>query len=325
MKKFLHQLIFFVFVIVGSLIQNSCDAPHSNPFDPANPDKKVYTIEGYVYTFSLPRATLKNALVFWSPENIGSVTNSNGYFKIETFSKKEGWLTVKLDGYKPDSIYITWNSTKFYRDFFLNQIPKLDSIEFYSILLNHYPNIKNVNLIVRAKITDKDNDIDSVFIRNNSLKVNLPLEYNLQSKFYEKEFSEFDFGIDDFSELIGIKFDVIVKDLSGHEYQVGSEKLNRIIKEEIILEWPVNYDSTSSKPMLIWRRFVPGFKFTYNVEIYNDEFPPSVVWSKKNLSMESTSINVDTDLPSGNYFWVLWCVDQFLNRARSRPASFRVK
>ncbi len=156
------------------------------------------------------------------------------------------------------------------------------------------------------------------------MNIRLPLNYNNQTKFYEEEFSDFDLSVDDLSELIGIKFDFIVKDIEGKEYKIGSEKLNRIIKDEIILESPINYDSTSSKPTLIWRRFTPGFKFFYNVEIYNDEFPPSIVWSKKNIDMDSISVSVDTDLPSGNYFWVLWCVDQFLNRARSRPASLKL-
>lgn len=325
MREIVQRLIYIITIQLMIFIQYSCDAPRSNPLDPANPNSQLYQIEGYVYTFSLPRSPLNNALILWIPENKAVVTNSNGYFKIETTSKKNGYLVVKLDGFKSDSVYVTWNSTKVYNDFFLNQIPKLDSIEFYSVLLNHYPNIKNVSVVIRAKVSDKDNDIDSVFVRNQSLNSNLPLGYNLQSKFYEREFSEYDFGIEDFSELIGIKFDLIVKDIHKNEYQIGSEKLNRIIKDEIILESPVNYDSTSSNPLLIWRRFVPGFKFTYRVEVYNDEFPPAVVWSKNNLNMETTSITVDTNLPPGNYYWVIWCIDQFLNRARSKPASFRVK
>lgn len=312
-------------MLIWILLQNGCDAPHLNPLDPENPDRKFYQIEGNVYTFSLPRTALKEALVYWAPDNLATITNSNGYFKIQTSNRKDGWLTVKLDGYRPESIYVNWNSTKFYADFYLNQIPKLDSVEFFSVLLNNYPNLKNVNLIMRVKVTDKDNDIDSVFIQNLSMNVRLPLEYNLQTKFYEREFSEFDFSIDDFSELIGVKFEIVVKDLTGKEFIVGYEKLNRIIKDEIVLEAPINNDSTSSRPVLIWRKFVPGFKFSYNIEIYNNEFPPQVVWHKKNINMDSTSVKVETDLPPGNYYWVVWCIDQFLNRARSRPASFRVK
>lgn len=315
----------FILLMIWFLLNSGCNAPHLNPLDPENPDRKLFQIEGNVYTFSLPRTALKDVFVFWEPDNIATITNSNGNFKIQTNNRKNGWLIVKLDGYKPESTYVNWNSTKFYTDFFLNQIPKLDSLEFFSVLLNHYPNLKDVNLIVRVKVTDKDNDVDSVFIQNASMNIRLSLDYNLQSKFYERQFSEFDFLIDDFSELIGVKFDIVVKDLSGQEYIIGQEKLNRIIKDEIILETPINNDSTSSRPVLIWRKFVPGFKFTYNIEVYNNEFPPAIVWHKKNVHMDSTSVTVETDLPPGNYYWVIWCIDQFLNRARSRPASFRVK
>lgn len=325
MIKHLQKKFQLVTCLILTFISLTCDAPHSNPLDPENPSRQLFQLEGYVYSFSLPRIALQNALILWTPENKASLTNSQGYFKIETTTKKDGWLIVNLEGYRADSVYIIWNSTKFYKEFFLYQIPKLDSIEFYSVLTNHYPNIQNITLNVRAKINDKDNDVDSVFIQNSSMNIRLPLNYNNQSKFYEREFTDFELSVDDLSELIGVKFDFIVKDLNGNEYNVGSEKLNRIIKDEIILESPINYDSTSSKPTLIWRRFNPGFKFYYNVEIYNDEFPPSIVWSKKNINMDSISVAVDMALPSGNYFWVLWCVDQFLNRARSRPASFRVK
>lgn len=325
MIYYLRNKSSFLIMIIWGLFQLSCDAPHSNPLDPENPDKRIFQIEGYVYSFSLPRIPLQNVLVLWMPENKASITNSNGYFKIETSDRKDGWLKVELNGFRTDSIYVTWNSSKNYKEFFLNQIPRLDSVEFYSILTNHYPNIQNVSISARVKVYDRDNDIDSIFIKNQSMKLKLPLNYNIQTKFYEKEFTEFDFFVDDLTELIGIKFNIIAKDLNGYEYTIGSEELNRIIKDDIILEYPINSDSTSSRPILIWRRFIPGFKFTYNAEIYNDEFPPLVVWSKKNISMDSTSVYVDKDLPSGNYFWVIWCVDQFLNRARSRPASFRVK
>lgn len=323
--KFTQILKVSLVVIIILIVNLSCDAPHSNPFDPENPNKQFLKIEGYVYSFSLPRVSLQNALVLWLPENKAAITSENGYFKIETFSKKEGWLVVMLDGYRPESIFVNWYTDRFYKEFFLNQIPKLDSAEFYSVLINQYPNIQNVNLIVRAKIIDKDNDLDSVLIQNQSMNIRIPLNYNTQTKFFEGEFSEYDFGVDDLIELIGVQLDFIVKDINGFEFKIGDKKLNRIIKDEILLESPINYDSTSSKPLLIWRRFMPGFKFTYNVEIYDDKFPPAIVWSKSNISMDSTSIQVDSNLSSGNYFWVLWCVDQFLNRARSRPASFRVK
>lgn len=322
----IYKLFFTInTIIIFSLLNFSCDAPHINPLDPQNPSKKSYIIEGYVYSYSLPRISIPNALVIWQNENKATLTNSNGYFKIDVSNLKDGWLKVIINGYKQDSVFVVWNSTKFYKEFFLNQIPVIDSIEFYSVLLNQYPNLQSTTLNIRVKISDRDNDIDSVLIENPLTKSKFSLIYNSQSRFYERTFDELDFNVDDFSEIIGLKFNIYVKDFSEDIFKVGEEKLNRIIKNEIILETPLNNDTVSSKPYLQWRRFNPGFKFSYSVEILNDEFPPRTIWSKDNISMEETGVQVDANLPAGNYFWVVWCVDQFLNRARSKPGSFVVK
>ncbi|MCR4416518.1 MAG: hypothetical protein NUV92_02055 [Ignavibacteria bacterium] len=322
----IYKLLFAINTIfIFSLLNFSCDAPHINPLDPQNPSKKSYSIEGYVYSYSLPRISIPNALVIWQNENKATLTNSNGYFKIDVSNLKDGWLKVIINGYKQDSVFVVWNSTKFYKEFFLNQIPVIDSIEFYSVLLNQYPNLQSTTLNIRVKISDRDNDIDSVLIENPLTKSKFSLIYNSQSRFYERTFDELDFNVDDFSEIIGLKFNIYVKDFSEDIFKVGEEKLNRIIKNEIILETPLNNDTVSSKPYLQWRRFNPGFKFSYSVEILNDEFPPRTIWSKDNISMEETGVQVDANLPAGNYFWVVWCVDQFLNRARSKPGSFVVK
>lgn len=318
------QKCFFVCVLL-LVINLSCDAPHTNPLDPENPSKSKSIIEGHVYSFSLPRNPIPDALILWRPENKAAISNQSGYFKLEIDNNQSGWLIVNLNGYKADSIYINNPAGKFYHDFFLNQIPFIDSVEFYSVLLNHYPSIKITTLNVRVKIMDKDNDIDSVLIYNSEYPNRLALEYNVQSKFYEGIFNEFDFQLDDLAELIGKKFKIIVKDMNGYEFFVGQESLNRIIKDEIILEAPLNNDTVSSKPTLRWRRFTPGFKFHYAVEIFNDAFPPVTIWKKNDIDMNSTSINVDFNLQPGNYFWVIWCVDKFLNQSRSKPASFIVK
>lgn len=318
--------IFLIPLLVVLIISNlSCDAPRLNPLDPLNPERKIYNIEGYVFSFALPRTPISNALIIWENENLATLSNNNGYFQLNIQKTNSGWLKVFHSDFKRDSFFITWNSNKVYKEFYLNQIPKLDSIEFYTILLNQYPNLQTTTLQIRVKVADRDNDIDSVYIENSSNNMRYHLIYNLQSKFFERNFNEFDLDIEDFSELIGINFNIIVKDIKGDFFKVGEEKINRVIKNEIILETPLNNDTVSTRPYLRWRRFIPGFKFYYIVEIYNNEFPPRIVWTKNNISMDSTAVQVDTDLSSGNYFWVIWSVDQFLNRARSKPGSFVVK
>lgn len=322
MKVQLKNLLSFVLMIA---IWVGCDAPHSNPLDPANKKIDNISIQGYVYTFSLPRTPISNVLIVWTPENKAQFTDINGYFKINLEKPISGWLKIIHEKYKIDSFYIDFGAKKALYEFYLNQIPSVDSLEFYSILLYQYPNLQSTSLATRIKINDKDNDIDSVFIENPFTQKSYYLLYNTQSKFFERTFSDHELDVDDLDELIGMKFKFITKDLSGSKFIVAEEKLNRIIKNEISLEYPVNNDTVSNKPLLVWRKISPGFKFTYTVEVLSSDFPPNVVWSEKNINMDSSYVQVDVSLQPGTYYWVVWCVDQFLNRARSKPATFVVK
>ena len=322
MKKYNSYLIRLLFIF---LLIWGCDAPHSNPLDPLNKKSELLVISGYVYTFSLPRIPIQNAYIIWAPENKAFVSNSNGYFKINVERPVSGWLKVHHANFKTDSLYVDFNNKKLVYEFYLNQIPIVDSLELYTILLNQYPNLQTASLATRIKINDRDNDIDSVFIENSKDGKVYSLFYNTQTKFFERSFSEYDLDVEDLDELVGVKFRYVVKDLSKMKFVVAEDKINRIIKSEISLEYPVNYDTISNRPLLVWRRISPGFKHNYSVEILSSDFPPVVVWFKHNLDMESSSVQTDIPLQPGTYYWVVWCIDQFLNRARSKPATFVVK
>ncbi len=313
------------FVVLAMLSINSCDAPRSNPLDPNNPNFAFVAIEGTIQTFSVPRKALSEVLINWRGENKFVKTNNSGYFKIENISPNSGWLTIQKEGYSSDSVFIDWKNKKNYMvQSFLNEIPKLDSLALFTTVLNQYPDIQTASLEVKAKVSDKDNDVDSVFLENSDLNVKLTLVYNATSKMYEKIFSQSELKIDDIEQAIGLKFSVIVKDLFNKIHSIGSDKLNRAIKQEIILEYPLNGESVTPSPTLKWRRFTPGFDFSYTAEILTDDIPPATFWQKEKISSDSISVEVSTTLPSRGYFWVLWCVDRFSNKARSKPASFRV-
>jgi len=320
-NKFLNFSVFVLFVLSNI----SCDAPRNNPLDPNNPNFVFASIEGTIQTFAVPRKAISEVLINWSGENKLVKTNASGYFKIENISPNNGWLTIQKDGYSTDSIYIDWKNKKNYSvQSFLNEIPKLDSLALFTTVLNQFPDIQTATLEVKVKVSDKDNDIDSVFIENHELGVKLDLVYNATSKMYEKIFNQADLNIDDIEEAVGLQFSILVKDLFSKSHTIGSDKLNRIIKQEIILDYPLNGDTVSNLPTLKWRRFTPGFDFTYTAEILTDDFPPATVWQKEKISADSIAVTITATLPSRGYFWVLWCVDKFSNKSRSKPASFRV-
>ena len=76
--------------------------------------------------------------------------------------------------------------------------------------------------------------------------------------------------------------------------------------------------------LLEWRRFTPGFDFTYLLQIYTDELDEVLVWQTETDS-EKIEFLSDANLSPGDYFWVIWAIDEFENRTRSKQASFIIK
>ncbi|MCX7798202.1 MAG: hypothetical protein N2249_06235 [Melioribacter sp.] len=88
----------------------SCDAPRLNPFDSQNPDNKLGQIDGFIVSAS--RQPLSGVKVVWKNQNIFSITNSQGYFKLQDLQMKNGMLIFEKEDLAKDSIYIEWNNQK---------------------------------------------------------------------------------------------------------------------------------------------------------------------------------------------------------------------
>lgn len=323
----INKHAFFAGILLLLIITNGCNAPRNNPVDPNNPKSTSAFLSGVVQTISVPRTNLSDVVILYNGIAVAK-TNSEGYFETYNIEQKDCWITFQKNGYLIDSLYIKWNNNKKKSiEVYLNQIPVLDSMHIYSIVINRYSLPPITEVAVDAKITDKDNDIDSVFIVCSSLGVKERLIYNVNDKLFKKEIYTYDLNLTDIEQLIGYSFNVIVKDIYGHLFTLGSGSIARVVKDVIQLYSPVNGDTVSSKPTLYWRTPLANYSFSQLVEIYSNDLQtsPVLVWQKSNLDEDTTTVTIDKTLSPGNYFWVVWCVDQFSNRSRSNPASFYVK
>ena len=315
----------FIILVLTIYILGSCDAPRNNPLDPGNPNNAVRTISGKVQTISIPFLPVSAAQVIWANDNISSATDVNGLFLIETVHDTNGWLLVKKQGYFADSVFINWSGAKsFDVDVFLNSYPVADETTLNSSILFNYPDLQSEQLNVRIRIADRDDDVDSVIISNSYSGFHSELLYNVPMQRYERSFSIFDLNVLHLEELIGHAFQLDVHDPFEHRVTVDTPNLVRVIREEILFTSPSGNDSTSSKPILVWKDYDPGFQHTYMLEVYTAEITPQLVWQTGDVSRDSTEFTVDQDLSAGDYFWVIWAIDEFQNRVRSKPASFRV-
>ena len=324
----LRNLLKFWLLIITASLFISCNAPRNNPFDPENPDYAFAAITGTVQTFSLPYTGIAGVSVFWNSSNALILTDAKGNFKIDNILPIDGKLIFQKEGYLSDTLNVVWGSSKLLNyQVNLNKIPQLDSVSIYTVVINQFtPPGQSYQLVINAKISDKDNDIDSVYVGNTQLNLYKGLDFNVTNKDYETVLSTQDLNINDIEQTIGLDFNIIVKDIFNRLYIVGSNKVSRVIKSGAAIQFPANDTAITSTPILRWQRFKTGYPFSYMIEIYTNDFANSqLVFRQENISSDSISYQVNKPLSIKDYYWVIWVIDQFKNRSRSLPATFRVQ
>lgn len=305
----------------------ACNAPRDNPLDPSNPNSKIGVLSGSVQTQSVPRKALADVLISFEKNIIGK-TGANGSYSVEYLSLNNGWLYFEKTGYIKDSVYLDWAGAKSDKiDAFLNEIPHLDSLSIYSVVLSRF-NLPAVSTIVcNAYVNDADKDIDSVFLYSSKFNFRKNLVYDANSKNYQQQFFASDLNVDNTEAVTGIDFQILVKDLAGNIFQAGKGSIKRFINSPIPPIAPNNpVDTVSSMPELTWGEINAGFPWTQLVQVYSSDLGnPVLLWERSNIPTDSLSVEVDKTLEPGNYYWVIWCIDNFSDRIRSNPASFVVK
>ena len=325
----MRNCLIIIFLLSVATLFESCNAPHDNPLDPENPDNSLYSIEGTVMTSGAITNPLNNVQVYWSVDKVSMMTDKNGYFKIGSKTTNDGRLYFTKAGYSSDSVLITWGTQKkISLQQRLNDIPVIDSIFIYSSILNKYSS-PEYQLIFDVTITDQDDNIDSVFVRCPALQINKSIQ-KISSKYFSENFTNIDLNLTSFAEIIGKNFDIYSKTSTGKTYYSGSSTVKRIITDEIETISPKNEDTlTTNFPVLDWKRFLEGFNFNYKLEVYTDEPEPKLLWEKENVSADDITITVDASITatSGNnkFFWVIWCIDEYGDRGRSKPAGFVIQ
>ena len=322
----IRKLLKYYTIISLVIILSSCNAPRNNPLDPENPDNKMVSIEGFVKSVKVPQLPIENTKILWLNDGIITKSNELGYFQFEDVERLDGWIIVEKENYSVDSLFITFSSQKrISKTFFLNSIPIINDLQFFSITINKFPNNQKYNLEIRANITDEENDIDTVFIQLPELNTKKELLYNASTKYYLNSISLDDLNLISIDAVIGKDFSINVFDSQEKEFVIGYTNIKRIIKQEIVTTAPSGRDTVyTQNPFLQWRRFTPGFDYKYLLQIFTDEVPASLIWEKE-LTSNQIDYVTDANLSSGDYFWVIWAIDEFENRTRSKPASFIIK
>ncbi len=318
------SLMIILFCLLFSFY--NCETPRNNPLDPNNSNHKLATISGQVLTYRVPHIAVSEVNLFWKLEGRSQWSDSDGNFEINRIQKVDGWLTIEKFGFLTDSVHVEWTNQQSQNlEIYLNELPTLDSLIFYSSIENRRPERQIISILTKAKIHDEDNDIDSVFITSPPLDVFTHLIFNTEKEQYERKLSMEELQINTPEAVTGHEFIITVKDNFGNLLELNRSVIKRIIKEEIETIEPAGSELTSSQPTLSWKPFTPGFPFNFMVEIYIDEISPVLVWQKDNIQPATLSTEVDIVLAPNDYFWIIWCIDEFENRSSSKPEKFYVE
>lgn len=304
----------------------ACNAPRRNPLDPNNPEHHFGVLSGQVRTLTVPNKPLSDVLVTYPQADLVTFTDKNGNFSWNELERQNGTLYFQKSGYFLDSLSLKWGDKKELAvRSYLNALPVVSDLHVYSVVYNRYPSLRKFQVSVRARVSDTDNDIDSVHVVNSLFKKSDLFAFNTVSRTFEIDYTLADLGVQSINAVVGCPFDIRVTDKFGHRIIAASASVMRVIYDEVTFITPANYQPVSSLPTLEWQALLPGFPFTYSVEIYYNEIIPQLVWQKEGFPSDVTSCTVDRALDPGEYFWIISCVDEFNNRSRSKPASFKVE
>src|SRR5690606_7749295 len=130
-------------------------------------------------------------------------------------------------------------------------------------------------------------------------------------------------------ETIGLDFEIVVKDEFENLFNLGEERITRVIKEEMTGLFPSG-DSTIDRDTLqpvvfYWDEFSGGYSCYYMIELYKRELLSSeLIHTLNNIDPNTTSYTLPFNLQDGDYFWTIWVIDTFQNRSRSRPVLFQI-
>jgi hypothetical protein len=308
-----------------AILMYSCNAPRNNPLDPNNPDISFSVIEGNVSTSFVPITGIPDVLIFWEPGNKLVKTDAEGNFIIENIRSSDGKLIFQKEGFRADTIFINWNgSNRISKMVHLVSLPKLEYLNI-TTSVEYELSEKSSILSFTAKIEDKDSQIDSAYIENTLISLKKKMDFSEDE--YSLVLNQDDLRSNNLEDLIGEDFDLFISDSAlGNAFKVGSGRITRVINEEPQAVSPANSDTIGSPPVVQWNQVLLEFYFSYLIEIYTNEAGNNeLVYSSNPIESGTTSLNTEYSLAPGEYFWVIWVVDQFNNRARSRPAIFVIQ
>jgi hypothetical protein len=305
------------------------DAPHDNPLDPYN-NPHYNRIKGNVYSRYSPHLPLDKVEIMIKPSDQIYATNEDGYFHFTNLQPDTYTITASKQIYQSASMAVTFQEYTELKsvNFFLNALPVVTNIEFYSEHIDQWWPGEVYRLQINVVTDDQDgvSDIDTVICSIPGIN-------------YFKEFrptdrpDSFFVSIDDFELPGGSLYSICAEscyvrigDKAGADIAYGPFFMHRIIEIAPVPQSPIDMQVVSGRPVFVWQSIILPYHFTQEIHLYQ-LFPGGSILIKRieKITSDISNYQFQEQLQNGNYIWTIGIRDEGNNFSRSKEASFIIE
>lgn len=311
--------------VIFAILLAGCtkDAPRDNPLDPVN----GIGLEGMVLKLSSNQG-IANAVLTLTPGNLVTITDNEGNFTFQDLDPGNYQLSCRAQGFISDSLSFELLQTDSIR-FVLNALPTfLRTSVTTAHILRFAPPGEAYSLTLTAEIDDPD-DFDNI----NQLSATIEDIGDIDSllevpgsggRLFTREINVEDLALFSLDQLAGKSFRFLISDTTSLVSISNDNYISRFIERIPVTTSPS--DTNVALPIVFrWNDPQQLFAFTYSIEILQfneDETAFSTVDRIDEIPSHISSFAYNRAQPDGEYFWVLYIVDEFGNVSRSTPKPF---
>jgi hypothetical protein len=306
------------------------DAPHDNPLD-ASHGLSSHSIGGSVHTYypHPPRSIIAGAEVCLWPQRIITTTNADGTFRFNELESGKYKVVCTKPGFSSDSIEIDIPIAST-MDFFLDGLPYFQEFKITTHHISQwFPAEDSYYLEIEVTASDSDGveELDIAWMDIPEMGISDTLQESSTAGLFTHTIIPQEVSNRFIHSFVGKEFYFYLRDNFGSQIVSPPKFITRIVENVPVLDFPIQWDTVSEFPFdFTWQAIYLPFPFSLRLELFR-------IFSGFNAQVDeisdipgnSSSYSYNKTLEAGDYFWVLYIVDEFGNCSRSKEGSFQVE
>ncbi len=305
-------------------------AERDNPLDPGstgyNPQGKI---RGYIGAYYVPQQPVAGATVSLYPSGKSQFSGTDGSFEFNGLPAGQYKLKATQTGYRSDSVEITVNNDIQEIQLQLNAIPVIKKITLQTHHISRWwPSDDLYYLQIATEIEDADgaNEIDSAWAEVPVDGSSFPLaRVDLNGIFTTSIVSQ-ELSLPSLYHLQGRPIIARCRDFVGNQALSEKVYITRIIEQVPELIFPTGLANINTGPIIFkWETLYLKFPFTLKIEIFQITLGVyNKIYEFSDLPSNANEFKFSQALDEGDYFWVLYIIDEYDDSSRSKEGAFRI-